>query len=141
MTAARTPKEKVNPQREPRDHRQAMDDMTRQRIMRLIGLGVRGRGAVVGVEQVREAAKRNKVAIAIVATDASTNSLDKIVPLLNARRVRFVEVPSAAELGAAVGREQTVVVGIVDRQLAKGIREAAVKVEESARRTGTQEDV
>ena len=141
MTAARILKEKVIPRPEPRHHEPLMDDMTRQRVMRLVGLGVRSRGAVVGVEQVREAAKRNKVAIAIVATDASTNSLDKIVPLLNARRVRFVEVPSAAELGAAVGREQTVVVGIVDRQLAAGIREAAVKVEESARRTGTQEDV
>ena len=48
----------------------------------------------------REAAKRNKVFFAVVATDASANSLDKVVPLLNARRVRFIEVPSAAELGA-----------------------------------------
>ncbi|MEO7457235.1 MAG: ribosomal L7Ae/L30e/S12e/Gadd45 family protein [Gemmatimonadaceae bacterium] len=93
------------------------------KLLRLIGLGVRGRGAVVGVENVREGAKRNKVAYAIVAMDASKHSLDKVVPLLNARRVRFVEVPSAAELGGAVGRETTAVVGIVDRQLAKGIRE------------------
>jgi ribosomal protein L7Ae-like RNA K-turn-binding protein len=78
---------------------------------------------VIGVEQVREGAKKNKVAFAIVAMDASRHSLDKVIPLLNARRVRFVEVPSAAELGGAVGRETTAVVGIVDRQLAKGIRE------------------
>jgi ribosomal protein L7Ae-like RNA K-turn-binding protein len=77
----------------------------------------------VGVEQVREGAKKNKVAYAVVAMDASHNSLDKVIPLLNARRVRFVEVPSAAELGGAGGRETTAVVGIVDRQLAKGIRE------------------
>jgi ribosomal protein L7Ae-like RNA K-turn-binding protein len=94
----------------------------RGRLLRLVGLGVRGRGAIVGVEQVREGAKKNKVAFAVVAMDASRHSLDKIVPLLNARRVRFVEVPSAAELGGAVGRETTAVVGIVDRQLAKGIR-------------------
>ena len=93
------------------------------RLLRLIGLGVRGRGAIVGVEQVREGAKKNKVAYAIVAMDASHHSLDKVIPLLNARRVRFVEVPSAAELGGVVGRESTAVVGIVDRQLAKGIRE------------------
>jgi ribosomal protein L7Ae-like RNA K-turn-binding protein len=117
-----------------------MDDMTRQRILRLLGLGVRSRGAVVGVNQVREAAKRNKLAFAVVATDASANSLDKVVPLLNARRVRFIEVPSASELGAAVGRDQTAVVGIVDRQLAAGVRELTVKVEE-ARTAGTQEDV
>ncbi len=34
----------------------------------------------------------------------------------------FMEVPSAAALGAAVGRNTTAVVGIVDAQLAKGIR-------------------
>jgi ribosomal protein L7Ae-like RNA K-turn-binding protein len=95
----------------------------RGRLLRLVGLGVRGRGAIIGVEQVREGAKKNKVAFAIVAMDASRHSLDKVIPLLNARRVRFVEVPSAAELGGAVGRETTAVVGIVDRQLAKGIRE------------------
>jgi ribosomal protein L7Ae-like RNA K-turn-binding protein len=78
---------------------------------------------VIGVEQVREGAKKNKVAYAVVAMDASRHSLDKVIPLLNARRVRFIEVPSAAELGGAVGRETTAVVGIVDRQLAKGIRE------------------
>jgi len=114
--------------------------MTRQRVLRLLGLGVRSRGAVVGVNQVREAAKRNKLAFAVVATDASENSLDKVVPLLNARRVRFVEVPSASELGAAVGRDQTAVVGIVDRQLAAGVRELTVRIEE-ARTAGTQEDV
>jgi len=92
-------------------------------MFRLLGLGVRGRGAVVGVGQVRELAKKNKVALAVVASDASVNSLEKIVPLLNARRVRFIEVPSAAELGAAVGRDATAVVGIVDRQLAAGVRE------------------
>jgi ribosomal protein L7Ae-like RNA K-turn-binding protein len=95
----------------------------RGKLLRLVGLGVRGRGAVVGVEQVREGAKKNKVAYAVVAMDASRHSLDKVIPLLNARRVRFIEVPSAAELGGAVGRETTAVVGIVDRQLAKGIRE------------------
>ena len=100
-----------------------LTDFDRGRLLRLVGLGVRGRGAVIGVEQVREGAKKNKVAYAVVAMDASRHSLDKVIPLLNARRVRFVEVPCAAELGGAVGRETTAVVGIVDRQLAKGIRE------------------
>ena len=101
-----------------------------QRVYRLLGLGVRGRGAVVGVSQVREAAKRNKVLFAVVAIDASANSLDKVVPLLNARRVRFIEVPSATELGVAVGREQTAVVGIIDPQLAAGVRDAVTREED-----------
>jgi len=101
-----------------------------ERMYRLLGLGVRSRGAVVGVSQVREAAKRNKVFLAVVATDASANSVDKIVPLLNARRVRFIEVQSAMELGAAVGRETTAVVGIVDRQLAAGVQDAVTREED-----------
>ena len=84
----------------------------------------------MGVSQVREAAKSNKVFFAVVAVDASTNSLDKVVPLLNARRVRFIEVPSAMELGAAVGREQTAVVGIIDRQLAAGVQDAVTREED-----------
>jgi ribosomal protein L7Ae-like RNA K-turn-binding protein len=91
------------------------------RILRLIGLGVRSRGVVVGVERVREAAKGGKLSLAVVALDASKNSLDKLLPLLNARRVNLIEVPSAAELGAAVGRDQTAAVGVLDRQLANGI--------------------
>jgi ribosomal protein L7Ae-like RNA K-turn-binding protein len=93
------------------------------RILRLVGLGVRGRGAVVGVEQVRQAAKSGKLALAIVAADAAANSREKLLPLLNARHISFIEVPSAEELGAAVGRDQTAAIGIVDPALATGIRE------------------
>ena len=100
-----------------------LDAALQGRLLRLLGLGARARGVVIGVDRVREAVKKNKVAFAIVAADASRNSLDKIVPLLNARRVRFIEVPSAAELGGIAGRESAAVVGIVDRQLAKGIRD------------------
>lgn len=93
-----------------------------KRVLRLVGLGVRSRGAVVGVERVREAVRKGQVALAVVASDASENSLAKVVPLLEARRVRIVRAASAADLGHAVGREQTAAVGIVDRELARGIR-------------------
>jgi len=102
-----------------------MDDVARARILRLVGLGLRARGAIVGVQQVREGVKRNTVKFALVAADASHHSVKKLVPLLNARRVRFIEVPSAAELGAAVGRDSTAVVGITDPALARGIRDVA----------------
>ena len=96
-----------------------------RRVLRLVGLGVRSRGAVVGVERVREAVRKGQVALAVVASDASQHSLSKVVPLLEARRVRIVHAPSASELGRAVGREQTAAVGIVDRELARGIRALA----------------
>jgi ribosomal protein L7Ae-like RNA K-turn-binding protein len=99
-----------------------VNDQAWRRVARLLGLGVRSRGAVVGVEQVREAAKRGKVRFAVVAGDVSKNSRDKLLPLLTARRIKFVEVPSAAALGAAVGRQQTAAVAITDGQLARGVR-------------------
>jgi ribosomal protein L7Ae-like RNA K-turn-binding protein len=106
--------------------------MARQRLLRLIGLGVRSRGAVVGVQQVREAARKGDLAFAVIAPDASQHSLDKLIPLLRARRIRFADAINAAELGAAVGRESTAAVGIVDRQLAKGIRDLVDSGEPSA---------
>ncbi len=99
-----------------------MNSDVERKILRLVGLGVRGRGAVVGVQQVRDAALRNRLAFAVVAPDASRHSLEKVLPLLAARRIGWVEGPSASALGSAVGRESTAAVGIVDRQLADGIR-------------------
>jgi len=107
----------------PRRAAPSVNEATQRRLLGLLGLGVRGRRAVVGVQQVRDAALRGKLVYAVVAPDASRHSLDKIVPLLNARRVRFIEGPSASELGSAVGRETTAVVGVVDAQLARGIRD------------------
>jgi ribosomal protein L7Ae-like RNA K-turn-binding protein len=100
-----------------------VDGAVARQVLRLAGLGVRSRGAVVGVEGVREAARRDKVVLALLATDASKHSLSKVVPLLAARRVRVLSIGSTKELGKAVGRENTTVVGIIDRQLAQGIRE------------------
>jgi ribosomal protein L7Ae-like RNA K-turn-binding protein len=99
-----------------------MDAQQLRKMLSLIGLGVRGRGVVVGVERVRDAAKRGKLHLAIAAPDASSNSLNKVVPLLQARGITVLSGPPAVELGGAAGREATAVVGIVDKGLAKGIR-------------------
>ena len=71
---------------------------------------------------VRDAAMRGRLKFAVVAPDVSKHSLDKLVPLLTAKRIRFVQGPSAVELGRAVGRESTAAVGILDGQLARGVR-------------------
>lgn len=99
-----------------------MDAAASRKLLGLVGLGVRGRLAVVGVQMVREAALKGKLAYAIVAPDVSRHSLDKIVPLLEAKRIRYTMGPGASELGQAVGKEQTAVVGIVDWKLARGVR-------------------
>ena len=99
-----------------------MDRVVERRLLGLLGLGVRGRLAIVGVERVRDAALKGRLALAVVAPDASQHSLHKVIPLLEAKRIQVIEGPAAATLGAAVGRETTAAVGVVDRQLARGIR-------------------
>lgn len=73
------------------------------------------------MDQVRRSVLKGKVKLAVVAPDAAQNSLDKVLPLLEARHVRVMEAPSARELGAAVGRASTAAVGVLDAQLAKGM--------------------
>ena len=99
-----------------------MDAATSRKLLRLIGIGLNGRLVVVGVERVRDAAQRGKLKLVVVGPDASRNSLDKVVPMLRAKRIRMIEATSASDLGAAVGRESTAAVGVVDAQLARGIR-------------------
>ena len=57
-----------------------------------------------------------------------------VLAMLEARGVRILRVPSATELGQAVGREQTAAVGIVDRELARGIRALTDSAPERARK-------
>jgi ribosomal protein L7Ae-like RNA K-turn-binding protein len=113
-----------------------LDEAVRRRLLGLVGLGVRGRLVVVGVNQVRDAAMKNKLVLALVATDVSKHSTDKVVPLLRARRVTMVEMPSAAELGAAVGREATAAIGVVDRELARGMQALVEVPADGARVSG-----
>jgi len=100
------------------------DEAVRRKVLGLVGLGARGRLVVIGTEQVKIAAQKGNLQLALVAQDVSRHSLDKVVPVLRARRVEMVEWPSAAELGGAVGRETTAAIGIVDQALARGIRGA-----------------
>ena len=92
-----------------------------EKALRLIGLGVRARNAVVGVERVREAAKGGTLYLAAVAPDASPHSREKVLPLLAAKRIRVLDAFSAASLGHVAGREGAAAVGVTDPHLARGI--------------------
>ena len=74
------------------------------------------------MEQLRGEAKQGTLKLAVVAHDASRHSREKVIPLLRAKGIDIIELMSANELGAAVGREQTAAVGITDAGLARGIR-------------------
>lgn len=98
-----------------------MNEAQQQKLLGLLGLGVRGRLALVGVDRVREAVKKGQVFVAVVAADAAANSRQKVDGLLAGRGVPTLEVASAAQLGRAAGKEATAIVGVVDDKLAAGV--------------------
>lgn len=98
-----------------------MDEVRQRKVLGLLGLGMRGRLAVVGVDRVREAVKGGRVRVAVVAKDASPNARQKVDGLLAGRRVPTLEVESAEELGRIAGKQSAAVVGVVDDKLAAGL--------------------
>ena len=100
------------------------DSAAKRKVLGLAGLGIRGRLAVAGVEQVRDAAKRGRLKLALVASDASQNSLNKVVGLLAAKNVPVIDVFSTLELGGITGRDALAVIGVTDAGLALGMSSA-----------------
>ena len=91
------------------------------RLLGLLGLGLRGRRVVVGVEAVRKELQAGRCRCVVVAADASARTVDKVVRLASARQVPIVTGPSAAEIGARLGKPPVMAVGVRDRALADGI--------------------
>jgi ribosomal protein L7Ae-like RNA K-turn-binding protein len=102
-----------------------MDESARRKVLALLGLGARARHVVIGVAQVRAAAMKGRLVLAVVAPDASRHSREKVLPLLAARQIECIEGPEALELGNAVGKDVAAAVGVTDAALANGIRAAA----------------
>ncbi len=94
-------------------------------LLGLLGLGQRGRLLVVGVDAVRDQVRAGKVWCVVVADDASPRAMDKVVRLAVAKGVPLIAGPSAAAIGAQLGKPPVMAVGVRDRALADGIRQSA----------------
>ena len=90
-------------------------------LLGLVGLGVKGRRVVVGVEAVRKELQAGKCWCVVVAEDASPRAVEKVARLAAAKGVPLVNGPSAAAIGAQLGKPPVMAVGVRDRALADGI--------------------
>jgi ribosomal protein L7Ae-like RNA K-turn-binding protein len=95
------------------------------RLLGLIGLGYRARNVAVGVEAVRKELQAGKCWCVVVAEDASPRAVDKVVRLAAAKGVPLVPGPSAAAIGAQLGKPPVMAVGVRDRALASGMVQLA----------------
>ena len=93
--------------------------------MGLLGLGMRAGSVVIGTAGVRAALRRDQLALVIFAGDRSRRTEEKVLRLVEARGVPWMEGPSADDLGNALGRRPVQAVGVRDAQLAAGIRAQA----------------
>ena len=94
-----------------------------ERLIRLLGLGVRGGGGrvVIGVTGVRAQLQRNALACVVLAADASARTREKVERLARARQVPVLVGPVADQLGAGLGRPPVQAVGVADAALARGL--------------------
>ena len=91
--------------------------------LRLLGLAARAGAVVTGTERVRDGVRDRSLAFVLVAADASANSLDKLVPTLEASGIPYAVRYERIQLGEAVGRSQLSAVGLLDASFAARLQE------------------
>ena len=94
-------------------------------LLRLLGLGHRGRNVIVGVDAVRQQLQADAVYCVVVASDASPRAVEKVVRLAAGKGVPLVAGPDAVTIGIQLGKPPVMAVGVRDRALADGILQSA----------------
>ena len=77
------------------------------------------------MEAVRKELQAGKCWCVVVAEDASPRAVDKVVRLAAAKGVPLLPGPSAAAIGAQLGKPPVMAVGVRDRALAGGMVQLA----------------
>lgn len=96
-----------------------------ERLLGLLGLGLRAGTVVVGVDGARAVLQRGDAALVVMAEDASARARGKVAALAAAKRIPTVSGPAAEEIGRRLGRPPVMVAVVRDRRLAAGMLEAA----------------
>ncbi|MDX2027566.1 MAG: RNA-binding protein [Alphaproteobacteria bacterium] len=99
--------------------------LLRKRCLEFLGLARRAGIAVLGQAQVEEALKKNKLALLLLADDASQ-------PLVNKNSVPEIRWLTRNELGAALGHDQIVYAGLKPHALAGKLESELARLEKLA---------
>ncbi|HMA16429.1 MAG: RNA-binding protein [Bacteroidota bacterium] len=116
--------------RVPDDLPAQVEGLALRRCLALLGLARRAGDVAAGFEKVRAALRAGKVGLLIQATDAAEDGRQKIQALARAIGPKVVSVGfcSAAELGAALGREAVVHVGVAPGRFAEELSREAQRL-------------
>ena len=102
-------------------------------LLDLLGLAARAGALVRGTDATRQAVRDGDVHGVIVAADTSPTQRQKLVPLLEARRVRFHECLTRQALGAALGRAPVSAAGLTNAGFARRAAELAAALHAPSR--------
>ncbi len=110
--------------RVPADLSQQVESLALRRCLDLLGLARRAGAVVAGFEKVKAALRAGEVGLLLQAADAADDGRDKIQALARAvgPEVTALQFCGAADLGAAVGREAAVHVGVAPGRLAESLK-------------------
>ena len=95
-----------------------------QKVYQLIGMAYRAGQVVSGAEAVEQSLKRGKCRLVIISEDIAANSRKQILGVCERRQVSWISVGDRYALGASMGKEYRVAVGINDSGFAGAIERA-----------------
>ncbi|MDY3983299.1 MAG: ribosomal L7Ae/L30e/S12e/Gadd45 family protein [Veillonellaceae bacterium] len=96
--------------------------MNQAKILNLLGLAQRARQLVSGDFIVEATLKKHKGYLLLLASDCAANNRDKYKQLTNIYKIPLIEVATKAQLGQALGKEQRVVVLLLDKGFSQAIQ-------------------
>ncbi|GEN33633.1 YlxQ family RNA-binding protein [Aneurinibacillus danicus] len=83
-------------------------------VEQMLGLAQRARKLITGEELVIKAVRQGQVHLVILAGDASPNTRKKVIDKCGSYEVSCTTYGDRLTLGAALGKEQRVVIGVTD---------------------------
>ena len=94
-----------------------------KRSLNYLGIAKRSGNLICGTDMVVKSLSTGKIKIILLASDASSNTKDKIIKKAFYYQIQVCEVFSSMELSSSVGKDHIMVMAIVD----EGIKSAFLK--------------
>ncbi|MGM9924093.1 MAG: YlxQ family RNA-binding protein [Bacillus sp. (in: firmicutes)] len=88
----------------------------------LVGLAYRARKVIAGEELVIREVRNGKAKLVLLSSDASSNTEKKITDKCNYYNVPLAKVDNREQLGNAIGKDERVVIAILDEGFSKKLR-------------------
>ena len=95
--------------------------MTKNKILSLLGIAMRGRNLVSGEFQTENSVKNGSAMLVIIAEDASANTKKLFTDKCSFYEVPVYQFGTKAELGRAIGKDLRSSLGVCDAGLADAI--------------------